>query len=357
MINFSPFETLHYKYPDSQIPFLKKELDFVLHEKIYSGLKILHNTPLTTAALLKVEILALGGAEITVSCISTLTPENEAIEILKSANVKIQIDHNFKEQFDFHLDCCGELIDILVPKIGAVELTQTGTQKYKIAQLEYPVISVDDSKLKILETFMGTGDGFVRAIHELFGNEIYGKKFVLFGFGKVGKGIAYALKEFTENIIVIDIKKAGFLFSEYVTPCFICSNEVAKIRKTIKDAYCVVTSTGHKEIMSNFYNFTKKDFGEALLANMGAEDEYGQNFTNSETLFDKQPLNFLLPEPTKIRYLDPVFYAHNRGVNLIMGNKLASGYSAFPSSMANDIINKWQAFHKESIMDIGGDGF
>ena len=142
MINVNAFKLAHKRYAPEDMPFLTEARILMQKSNKYKGLKILQNIPLTIEAVLKIEPLVLGGADVTVSCISILNPRQEAIEILKQANIKVQIQHKFNETFDFCLDCSGEMINILEPTIGSVELTQTGSEIYKKANRPYPVISV-----------------------------------------------------------------------------------------------------------------------------------------------------------------------------------------------------------------------
>ena len=167
MINFDAFTRANCKFRPSEFPFIKKQIAESVGKKDLEGIKILHNIPLTLEAVLKIEPLLLRGADLTVSCISVLNPNPEAIEILRGANVKIQIPHVFLDSYDICMDCCGELLNIVTPHIGTVELTKTGTDIYKSSKTSYPVISVDDSSLKMLETSFGTGDAFVRALKEI----------------------------------------------------------------------------------------------------------------------------------------------------------------------------------------------
>lgn len=352
MINFDAFASAHKRYAKNCMPFLYELRNLAQDKKIYRGLKILHNIPLTIEAVLKIEILLLGGAEITASCISSLSPSLDAIDILKSANVEVQIAHNFKKTYDFHLDCCGELINISPPRIGAVELTQTGSALYKNANCFYPVVSVDDSVLKGLETILGTGDGLARALMEKFGDEIFNKKFVLFGFGKVGRGIAHALMKFTDKIVVIDKNDESMQLASQFKIKYIDSTNIKMIAKEIEDSAFVVCATGVKNLMTDFYSFKKVDFNKAVLINMGAYDEYGDNFAENEILFEKKPFNFSILEPTAMKYLDPILYAHNLGIELILSGKISPGYNAFPNDLANEILKKWFAIHQENLFEL-----
>jgi adenosylhomocysteinase len=352
MINFAAFEIARQKYPRQETPFLSELREIAHSKKIYQGLKILHNIPLTLASILKIETLLLGGANVTVSCISFLSPEQEAIDILKAAQVEVQIEHHFKGEYDFHLDCCGELLHLAPPKIGAIELTQTGSERYKRSSFSYPLVSVDDSVLKYLETFLGTGDGFLRGLIATLGSKIQDQLFVVFGYGKVGKGLVHALTKVTHDIIVIDVNPDAIESAKKKGLTVINGGDIPLVKDTIKNAYCVVTATGIKGILSDFYHFNKSDFAHSLLANMGADDEYGENFNANDVLFKKRPLNFSIPEPTTMKYLDPILYAHNVGIDVVLSQPIKAGYNPFPEQLAQVILQKWATFHHENLLEI-----
>lgn len=347
MYNFNVFEEARRQYSIQELPFLDDHRKQAFIEKPYQGLKILHNVPLTLATIFKIEVLALGGAEVIATNIKILPPEKRAIDLLKQANVRVQIEHNFNEKFDFHLDCCGELLDLMPPRIGAVELTQTGSKLYKESTLSYPVISIDDSNLKVLETFFGTGDGFSRALYQLAGIEMNNKPFVLFGYGKVGRGIVYALQKFTNNITIIDIDKNPAVSLSGVN--YINAGNKSLVKQAIAKAWCTITATGIKGLLTNYYGFKKENFGSCLLTNMGADDEYGDNFESSDVAFNKIPFNFSLDYPTALHYLDPVFYAHNKGIDLILSKEINKGYNPFSFALTNSILEKWQKIYSENI--------
>ena len=347
MYDFSVFDNARKLYSIPELPFLDAQRKQVLAEKPYIGLKILHNIPLTLGTVFKIEALALGGAEVTATCIKILPPETRAIELLEQAHFKVQIDHHFEDQFDFHLDCCGELLEIKPPRMGAVELTQTGSKLYQNATLSYPMVSIDDSNLKVLETFFGTGDGFSRAIYQLAGTTLQDKSFVIFGYGKVGQGILYALKKITNNITVISLNIDSTTRQSGVT--YIDATNKSLIKKAIINAWCTITATGVCGLITNYYGFKQEDFGSSLLTNMGAEDEYGDNFKQEEIAFNKKPFNFSLEYPTSLHYLDPIFYAHNAAIDLILSKEMNTGYNAFPEYFTNSILDKWQSIHQENI--------
>lgn len=352
MINFGAFEQARKKYKNEDFPFLSGQRITAQKNKPYQGLHILHNIPLTIEAVLKIEPLLLGGADLTMSCISILEPQKIALEILKDAHVKIQIEHHFTGQYDFCMDCCGELLDIVCPKIGASELTQTGSEKYKKALINYPMISIDDSELKWLETIFGTSEGFIQAVLKHISNGLWNKKVVVFGYGKVGTGLVSSLLKFTDNIVVIDIDDSKLLRAIKKGIKTIYGIDKQEVLANIINADLVVTATGVEKVLSNYYGLHKDNFKKAVLTNMGAEDEYGDNFPIESVLFNKKPLNFMLVEPTTIKYLDPILYAHNFALDLILSNDFKKGYNPLPSEVATFIFEKWCHFHNEEMPQI-----
>ena len=165
LINYKPFSRAWKHQDKSEVPFLLKFKERMQKEKLYKGLKILHNIPLSLETACKVETLLLSGADVTVSDNTLATPATkpETLDILKEAGISVLSEHSDAiDEYDFCLDCGAEFVDIVKPKKGIVELTRTGALVYSRRDLRVPVLSVDDSKLKSLETFFGTGDGFVR---------------------------------------------------------------------------------------------------------------------------------------------------------------------------------------------------
>ena len=57
---------------------------------------------------------------------------------------------------------------------------------------------------------------------------------------------------------------------------------------------------------------------DALLVNMGADDEFGPDIPPERAVNRKRPVNFMLPEPTATRYIDPTLALHNAGILELM---------------------------------------
>ena len=96
-----------------------------------------------------------------------------------------------------------------------------------------------------------------------------------------------------------------------------------------------------------------EDFGGCkYLANMGTDDEFGDNFRNSDVLCNKTPINFSMEMPTSHRYLDPVFYAHNSIIDLLLSDKFTKGFHGLPHDFDKSIVNRWLQLYEEDVSEI-----
>lgn len=342
-----PFEIAYDLFPAREIPFLERAKSIARRTRPYEGLKIVQNIPVTMEVLHKTHALLLGGADLTITCPSFMDPKPEALSVLAAAGVPVLQQTNLTDDFDIVLDCAAELLGRITPRIGAVELTGTGTNLYAEAgELNYPVISVDQSRVKVLEALFGTGDAFQRAFFELTGENLNDRAVLLFGYGKVGQGIAYALRPLGCDITVVDTQGDALALARSHGHEALRADDRAEVEKAASSAFVVVTATGRPGIISERYRpapFLKADY----LANMGGEDEFGPAFETASIMVDKKPINFAIAHPTQIRFLDPIFYAHNLGIDLLRSFDFTKGLHAFPSFLAEQILQEW-----ESLFDI-----
>ncbi len=344
MIEF--INSIKKEYDRTQFPFLQKQLERVVKNQPYKGIKILHNIPFTRETIIKLEILYAGGAEIVVTSPSFMDVDIKLLEQFVEAGghwqKEIEVENN---EYDIYLDCAGELLDIGKPKIGTVEITGTGTNKYSKAKTAYPVISVDQSKIKNLEGVLGTGEAFVRAFKELAQEDIKDREFMIFGYGKVGKGIAQYLEKYTSKITIIDVDKEHLNTARKRGFATLIATNTKEIEKRASSMFAIVTATGIKDVVSK--NYDVNFFKDKYLANMGGEDEFGYAFEETAVMCKKKPINFFIDKPTLMRYLDPVFYAHNMGVDILMYSNLENGLHPFPAYISDEVVATWETIFNE----------
>lgn len=314
------------------------------------GLRIVHNIPLTVTTLLKLECLRAGGAELLVTSFSFCEPVPVALEALAAARIPFQKVQDVEGDFDVVMDCGAELLQTCRGRLGAIELTRSGAIAYERAMPDYPVVSVDDTRLKQLETCLGTGEGVYRAICDLAARDLSGAHLVLFGFGKVGRGIAHYFKDTVDRITAVEADENRLQVATSRGLAGVSAYNKQDVEELVSAADVVVTATGRAGVISGNYNpsaFRKR----AILANAGAEDEYGEAFTKDEVLFGKGPVNFSQAEPTQMQFLDPIFYAHNIAL-LDLLTKPEPGFYPLNRQTDDRVMADWCAHHGRSQQEL-----
>src|SRR3989344_4817022 len=149
---------------------------------------------------------------------------------------------------------------------GSSEETTTGVIRLKSlaksGKLKFPVIAVNDSKVKYLfDNRYGTGqstiDGIIRATNVL----LAGKKFVVAGYGWCGRGLAQRARGMGTLVIVTEVNPLRAL--EALMDGF----EVMPISEAIKQADIICTATGNKTVLS-VEHFKQMKSG-VIVANTG----------------------------------------------------------------------------------------
>ena len=195
------------RYDVAEYPALRRQIYDWQERKPLQSMKLLDGTPLFTNTLVKFLPLLAGGAELTVA-VSDMIPYDDALlPLLEAWGVPV-VKNATAGDYDCILDCGGAHAG-LSPRLGVVELTRSGYYHYETSKL--PVILVDDSRVKTIETCLGTGDGFMRGMEKLGYSDWKGKNVVIFGYGKVGRGVAYYCHEKGANVIAVDKAEGCFL--------------------------------------------------------------------------------------------------------------------------------------------------
>lgn len=352
-----PFDIAYDLFPATEIPFLERANTIARRTRPYEGLKIVQNIPVTMEALHKTHTLLLGGADLTTTCPSFMEPKPEALSVLSAAGVPVLAQDELPDDFDIALDCAAELLGRITPRIGTVELTGTGSNLYaETDDLSYPVISVDQSRVKVLEALFGTGDAFQRAFTTLTRESLKNRAVLLFGYGKVGQGIAYALRPLGCHVTVVDTQDEVLTLARRHGHTALRADDKSAVEQAAAASFVVVTATGRPDIISQRYDpapFLKA----AYRANMGGEDEFGPAFETASVMVDKKPINFAIAHPTQIRFLDPIFHAHNLGIDLLTSFDFALGLHPFPPFLAEQIIQQWEScfgIEVEAVLRWGG---
>jgi adenosylhomocysteinase len=353
-MNLQPLQRFNRTYV-GDYPFLQRLNDDWGRRRPLAGLSVLHNVPITRETLLKLESLLLGGAAVTVTHLRLpgLRPREDCIAVLKDAGVAVEIDHDrIAGRFDFALDCCAQIPAMAGVEIarGYVELTQSGTPAYRALRTSLPIYSVDESKLKCLEGMYGTGEACVRAIKEFIKPELSGERFVLIGFGKVGRGVAKHLAGAGARRVVCDVNPRARAQAERLGHATLAGDKGPALRDAVNGAFAVIAATGVEGLVQRLVR-PEEIAPKVHLINMGADDEYGEAFPQRRIAGDKAPLNFLLEAPTAMHFIDPIFGAHNRCCLDILEAK-DSGFRPLPADLDLPWVEEWSRRYGIDVSDI-----
>ena len=307
--------------PARDYPALAAQAERRRESRPLEGLRILCGTPLFLNTLAQFAALLAGGADLAVVYSDELGYDPAIPGFL--AGIGITAYHGADEavasgtMFDAVLDCSA--LNRRVPaRFGYCELTRSGVHVYESEPPDKPVFAADSGRIKDIETVLGTGDGCLRGLRHI-GFDPAGKTVLLFGHGRVGRGIRRALLGAGASVRIADPAQ-GMPF----TPAL------------LNGADLVVTATGIRHALAPFAPLLLAS--GALLVNMGADDEFGPDIQPDRAVNAKRPVNFLLREPTATRYIDPTLALHNEGISELILSSGAPGILTPPAELEDAIL-------------------
>jgi adenosylhomocysteinase len=338
-------------YPAQSAPFLHEQHHLWAKTKPLSGLTVLNHVPVVPNTLLKITNLVVAGAKVVVTNPSFLVAHPNAVTALLEDGIEYVEDlTTLNQNFDIYFDCGAELFQTLgPPRIGSIELTASGDNFYRQQNCQFPIISVDRSYTKQLETLFGAAVSTNEAIAKLTNQNLTTKKWLIFGFGKIGRGIGYFCHQYDTPLCVVDPDDQARASAQAFNIEAIDPQDLESLESAITNADIIVTATGKKAIL-NYY--PKEWFQGKILANMGVFDEFGSTFSGHQVLNAKNPVNFILNDPTPIQYIDPELYVHNQVALELLSGNLSCGVSNLSKDIDEDIIDRWCQYHQFSLQDI-----
>ena len=321
---------LHWAY--DHMPVIQEIDKRFRKEQPLAGLKIgmaLHTEAKT--GMLAVT-LANAGAEIRLaSCTPLSTDDSVAAALREEFGLKVyakkfESDEEYYANLnsvldmkpDFVIDDGADLItmahtsrrEVLSNIKGGNEETTTGIVRLKAMaadkKLEFPVMDVNDSKMKYLfDNRYGTGqsvfDGWMNATNLI----VAGKRVVVAGYGWCGKGVAMRSKGLGALVTVTEVDPVKAIEAR------MDGFDVMPMKEAVKTADIVLTVTGCKDIV------TKQDFlnmkDGCVLGNAG-------HFDNEVS---KKDLNELAVSKTQVRdFVDCYTLKDGRRIYLIGEGRL-----------------------------------
>ena len=119
-----------------------------------------------------------------------------------------------------------------------------------------------------------------------------------------------------------------------------------KVLNLLENADIVVSATGIASALSDEEYLSILRNGKQIIANMGVEDEWGSFLPEERVLNHKQPLNFILPEPTSLCYIDPTMAIHNHAAVELIRKTCPAGLNRLDAKV-HDLY--WQIVEENGI--------
>lgn len=300
------------------------------------GLTVLDATPVFRNTLVKHRALMAAGAEPIVG-ISDVMPRDEKItELLRSSGIRVIHAKEEPIPVDIIMDCAAAFSS-WQPRIGFVELTRSGVEKF--GRVDKPVFVADNGRIKRIETCLGTGESYFRAMRKLGYEQWNGRKLVVFGSGKVGTGIITYARKLGAEVTVVTIPESAAERIKKLSTEIIDYRDSKRVAEAVKEAYAVVTATGVANALEGHCPMEALINSPALLANMGVEDEYGASIPKERVLMEKKTLNFILDEPTHLKYIDATMALHNEGALYLATHPSAQGLIEPPAELEKELLD------------------
>jgi adenosylhomocysteinase len=275
-------------WADRQMPVLAAIRDRFEAEQPLAGYRISACLHVTTETANLARTLKAGGADVVLCASNPLSTQDDVAAALVDEfdvsvfaikgedndtyyqHIEAAVDHKPQLTMDDGADVIGVLHSHRREQLGDIiagtEETTTGVIRLKALEadgaLGFPIIAVNEAKTKhLFDNRYGTGqstiDGIIRATNIL----LAGKRFVVAGYGWVGKGVAMRAKGLGAHVIVTEVDPVRALEAAMDGFEVMSMAEAAEVG----DIFC--TATGDKSVITRDHMERMKD--GAILANTG----------------------------------------------------------------------------------------
>jgi adenosylhomocysteinase len=336
-------------------------------EQPLAGYRIAACLHVTTETANLMRTLKAGGADVVLCASNPLSTQDDAAAALVEEfdvsvfaikgedndtyyqHIEAAVDHKPQLTMDDGADVIGVLHSARREQLGDIiagmEETTTGVIRLKAMEadgaLAFPVIAVNDARTKhFFDNRYGTGqstiDGIVRATNVL----LAGKRFVVAGYGWVGRGVAMRARGMGAQVIVCEVEPMRAL------EALMEGYEVMPMAEAaaIGDIFC--TATGDKHVIARSHIELMKD--GAILCNAG----------HFNVEIDIPALRSLATETREARqFVEEFTLADGRRLYLLADGRLvnisaAEGHPALVMDMsfANQALStEWAVQHAASL--------
>jgi adenosylhomocysteinase len=276
------------EWADRQMPVLVAIRERFERERPLESYRISACLHVTTETANLARTLQAGGADVLLCASNPLSTQDDVAAALVSeygipvfaikgedddtyySHITAAVDHHPHLTMDDGADVIGVLhskrTDQLGEIIGGTEETTTGVIRLRALEEEgrlgFPIVAVNEANTKhLFDNRYGTGqstiDGIIRATNVL----LAGRRFVVCGYGWVGRGVAMRARGMGAHVVVTEVDPLRAL------EALMDGYEVLTMDRAaeVGDIFC--TATGDKHVLSKSHFERMKD--GAILANTG----------------------------------------------------------------------------------------
>jgi adenosylhomocysteinase len=276
------------EWADRQMPVLTAIRERFEREQPLSGYRVAACLHVTTETANLARTLKAGGADVVLCASNPLSTQDDVAAALVDrfdistfaikgedndtyySHIEAAVDHKPHLTMDDGADVIGVLHSARREQLGDIiagtEETTTGVIRLKAMEadgaLSFPVIAVNEAKTKhLFDNRYGTGqstiDGIIRSTNVL----LAGKRFVVAGYGWVGRGVAMRARGMGAHVIVTEVDPMRAL------EALMDGYEVLPMARAAEIADIFCTATGDKHVISREHLERMKD--GTILANTG----------------------------------------------------------------------------------------
>jgi len=276
------------EWADRQMPVLAAIRDRFEEEQPLSGYRISACLHVTTETANLMRTLKAGGADVVLCASNPLSTQDDVAAALVEeydiscfaikgedhdtyySHIEAAVDHKPHFTMDDGADVISVLHSARREQLGDViagtEETTTGVIRLKALESEgklgFPIIAVNEAMTKhMFDNRYGTGqstiDGIIRATNVL----LAGKKFVVAGYGWVGRGVASRARGMGAQVIITEVDPLKALEAS------MDGFEVMSMARAAEEGDIFCTATGDKHVITGDHMSRMND--GAILSNTG----------------------------------------------------------------------------------------
>lgn len=287
-ISLAPSGHQKIEWVKNNMPLLRGLEEEFTETKPFAGIKISLSVHLEAKTAYLCQVLAAGGAEMSVTGSNILSTQDDVAAALADCGMKVFAYHGATpEEYDRHIEMClshkpniiiddgGDLVGMLHTKRpdlaeevwGGCEETTTGVIRLKAMEkegiLKFPMVAVNDADCKhLFDNRYGTGQSVWDSIMRNTNLIVASKTVVVVGYGWCSRGIAMRANSLGAKVIVtevnpvkaIEAKMDGFdvmnmaqaapLGDIFVSATGCCKTITVEHMMTMKDR-AILTNAGH----------------------------------------------------------------------------------------------------------------